>query len=241
MSCLVNVDDRVLDGMTDEQAGDCMVFDEEYARKVLEMHLAHTTDGVEPVLYDDEKSWTTNMVDEDILAQVIELQLRMDKGIKMIEGMQVLFDNVHLEEYLKAKEAFQKAKDYLSAYKNKNGSIEGFPYWDKFNLLKAERDGRYSLMMEKRAELSRYWDHWKFLKGQCQSLVRGDKAIWAVYFQIEDKRRWLEDYKNKDLNPVNDPADIDEMKDLYASQKETSDILLFTYLLEQREELSYIN
>lgn len=228
----VEVNPAMVDDMNNNMCGECVVSDEEAARKVLELFTAYQNNAPEPVLYDDEQSYCTNQVDEDILAQVIELQGRMDKGLEMIKDL----EKTYVASYLEAKKAFNRAKEVVFGHYEGNVPQK---WWDKFNQLKAERNGRYSLMMEKIPLRQKYWSHWKNLRDQCMELIGGDKAIWARYFQIEDKEEFLREYLSRDFNPVNDSSNIDNQEDLKLVSGDQMDVYRDTYLEEQQELFVY--
>lgn len=191
-----------VDSMTEEQAGECFVYDLDNARLVLATYVARQNGDVEPVLYNDPSPSTYKKQDDDILAQVVEIQIRMDHGLELIKEKENNPEYIKIKDgYKSAKEAFQKAKDIMFAPSNEGKKLPQ-KWWDRFNQLKAERNGWYNLLVEKREELEiqHYWNHWNTLKAECVALIGNDNTIWAAFFQIEDKEEWILDYLNEENN-----------------------------------------
>ena len=140
-------------------------------------------------------------IDVDDLAQVIEFQLRMSNGMRLIEEISATLKDA------------------------KEGKIERIPYgeWKVLN-----------------ARLARLWDHWKMLKDQCSSVVKGDKYLWVKYFAVEDLEKWLAEY-NESYEGINtyftsgNVEDVDDFRLLASTLNERMDDLRDNYLLEKAE------
>lgn len=157
----------VIDGithmMTDEQIGNLEVDITPEQIEAMKLEIARERGEPEPVLYQDESpDLYEPRPEEVILDQIVELQERMAKGMKVIN----------------------EAKEKLALVKGKivhahAGKANRIPYVEYCALLKA-RDGWND-------RISALWDHWFTLKAQCDQLIGDNRKIWAMYFGLKDE------------------------------------------------------
>ena len=186
--------------MSDGDAGECFIeyssMDELTSIRLL---LARSAGIPEPVLHEDSSPALYYGVDEDVLAAVVEIQLRMSTGSDMRK----------------------EAEDVI--YRANHGTrLE------------------YTVYIAWCERLKKIKAHWWDLKNQCDAVIKGDKAIWARYFQLKEEDRleaWLHEYKERSMHPyfvTFDPVEIDEQQALFQTQNEVADELAASHILEQQ-------
>lgn len=193
---VVDVDDTMVDNKTSNECGYFWVEDEEAARLVIERALGME----EHVLYDDEVSPRTNSVDTDILAQVIELQVRMEKGMEMINEMTTTRD-VLREEYYGLKTRIEKGFNII---KEEQDYSKKKMYRQFMTKLVDQKNSIGSQLGAVNDRLSTLWNHWKNLKDQCSSIIGNDKMIWVEFFRIKEEiglNEWMDAYYNDEHLP----------------------------------------
>lgn len=156
----------------------------------------------EHVLYEEDTSpYTTNKLDDDIIAQVVELQTRMSNGLYMINDIAGVRDG-YMSIYLDAKETFSKGKALLSEWesKGKGNTVYNWVHKDLFFQRLNERNDAWDHFDGYKSSMSDHvqvlWDHWNKLKDECMGIIGDNKAIWVTYFQMDDKEDWLYRYLN---------------------------------------------
>ena len=165
--------------------------------------VARGLDEPEPVLYDDDPVPTTNMVDQDTLAQVIEIQQRMDRGMSLIQELTTTRDALRVEYYT-TKDRITKGGDMLNQWRAQGNSYKAWPHHAHMTNLYKHRNKVGKELGTTNDKLSSYWDHWKALREECRRLVNRDKALWAIYFGIEDFGEWLARHMNDEFQDRDD-------------------------------------
>lgn len=199
----------------------------------------------EPELYpNDPHVYLTTAPDSDTVAQVIELQLRMDTGMSLIQELTRTRDALRVEYYT-TKDRITKGGDMLKAWKAEGNSYKAWPHHGHMTALYKHRNKVGAELGATNDKLSTYWDHWKALKSQCQLLIKGDKAVWAKYFSIGDPKTDTDEFKawlNRHLADEYQPGDRDHLQanpDVDNRMLESHEAYSLAHQEEQKELFSY--
>lgn len=103
--------------------------------------------------------------------------------------------------------------------------------------------GLISKIKDRRAALSRYWDHWNGLNDMCRSVTKGEKRVWALYFAMEQgEENWtlsvLESMQDEEINRYFVSGETENVDDysLMANDAEgIMDMLALAHLQEMKE------
>jgi hypothetical protein len=183
---------------------------------------SYDTMDLDEILGEDSKPtrWvpTDEELDEEreeafLLGQMLELQERMARGMSMIQEL-----DVFRMRYVGTKYRFESAKAVMYA----DDTRKPQSWWDRFNDLKAERNQAWQAYEPVKDRLSKYWDHWKNLRDQCNSL--GNWKLWQQYNALKNS---IMEYF------THDGEENDESED--RRHAPTIDILFDTHLLEMKE------
>ena len=159
----------------------------------------------------------TFAVDQDLLAQFIELQLRIVRGNALIEDTQSKIDE------LQARLDAAKAGNYLP---------------------KPQFSAILNTKLKLVERIKKLKDHRKALAAERKNTISSDsKACWSRWFQLvgDDQKNIqaaeaeLDKYLNTPVIDYFDPEDIDNQADLHGGYKTTMDCLLDTHLQEEAE------
>lgn len=187
------------DKMSEGEAGvSCYIDtdDLEKAHRVLSEYLGMP----EPVIYDDDKTPTTSIVDQDKLAQLIEIQDRMDTGMEMIKEETITRDTLRVE-YRTLKDRIEKGFEVINKEEDYRRKTQLRTFMAKLVDEKNNKGAELGALNEK---ISKYWDHWKTLQSQCGEIVGNDTALWGAFFNIEDKEEWMINYLNDGYQEISD-------------------------------------
>ena len=192
--------------MTDEQLGNLEVDITPQQIEAIKLELSRERGEPEPALYDDESPALYEESEEEvILNEIIEIQERMSKGMRLIN------------------DATQKHQMVCSRLSASHASYSNrVPKEEYIALLKARSSWK--------ARISSLWNHWFSLKEKCDSLLsttNGSK-VWAMYFSLAGES--INPYFTN-----GDTTKVDELEDLYLSASQVADTMRDTHLLEEEK------
>lgn len=190
MFILEEVEVTDVDKYGDAECGMFVVDDAEAA----ELVLSRLVGMPEPELYSDEKSPLSYQVDKDKLAQVVELQLRMNYGMEMIQEQTVARDVLRIE-YYGLKDRIANGWNIINKEQDYGKKLHLRTFMAKIT---KEKNDIGATLGDTNEYLSSLWDHWNKLRDECKAIIGKDKTIWVAYFEIEDKQSWYDDYINSD-------------------------------------------
>lgn len=119
-------------------------------------------------------------VDRENFRILVEVQKRMLIGMRDYIEPATKARKETGSKYRFADAAFEQIK--LQAFeRDGSGPRDGFCNWKEFRSLKEERDLGFLARAESARKVSLYWDQWKALRKEAQSVA--DKAEWALFFR----------------------------------------------------------
>lgn len=177
-------------------------------------------------------------VKEDALAELIEIQETMAKGMKYIKAASKERDDA-LQSYIDKKTEFTALMGKLELWTNKynelsysekkNKSASFYQWksalWTKANPIKDAKNSSYQEYQACKAKVSKYWARWNDLKEQAQTLAE-QHNLWHAFFSVV----------NEEYNlywSTSDCEELDSLSLLYRS--DYSDDLAFSHIEEMKE------
>lgn len=175
---------------------------------------------------------------KDALAELIDIQDSMSKGMKYIQAANKERDNL-LQSYLDKKVEFTTLMGKLELWTNKYNSLSlvekkeksrafyqwKTALWTKANPINAEKNSKYQEYQACKAKVSKYWDRWNQLKEQAQTIAE-EHNLWHSYFSIV----------NEEFNlywSTSDCEELDSLSLLYRS--DYSEDLRYSHIEEMKE------
>lgn len=175
-----------VDDMTEEEAGECWI-DEEDLERALEILRKAALDKMvaeqAQEMSDEYIGLTPGTDREQLLNQVIDVQEKM--AVQMLEiNREAEFKDVLYSTYAPKRDRFTNAKACLEDWKCKHGTTRTFPWWKQWKEAKYDRDLAWQYFNEQRDAVSKLWSHWWTLKNACDVLTTNDRGVWKDYFDL---------------------------------------------------------